>query len=406
MYQTEYRVSFWCLKRYTENWIDEHVMAQLGLIGAGESEVMLYVQHPDPFGTRLQALHFDSSTNLSELEGEDNQRFIRWEMSFTLNTVVHRAPLTPDPAIAGASGAGYDFIDQVVPADAFGVRPGVNEDPEAQVGTDFSTPLTSQSHNLFRLVPRKYDPHHDVWPLVGGASVVPSPLTPDGKSDVSALQVSVTAPADQADLTNRPVRLDADGYAILSLAFRYRADAAIDLDVYSNDGQHTPPAAPTWTSALQDTLPVQSKWTRVHRFTVVTEPIFDVSLSGTGVAAVGNFARVDVRHLRSQTKVAPSSTVVGGAETTYDWTGLVASQPYLIVVVLTPAAASGTLTVNDDDTAPSFVKTEPVDDSVNQGAVVLMQPLNTSLQLVAPNSLSIAAIYAQRYYGAFAGHEL
>lgn len=398
MYKLEYRVTFWGLKRYTEAWIREFLMAQFGRIGAGESEVFLMVTHPDPFGSLRQALHYDSSSDLSTLEGDDSQRLIRWEAAFTMNFVFLRAPLVPPPEIAGAGG-GVPYLDQVVPASEDLTVQGEGEDPLDQPGADFSEAITSQSHNLFS--PYTLPSNVSAWPVAGNATVeLPARLP-------GVLRIRVEDPTDQADLTNRPVGLDPQGVALLSVAFQYLADDPVGLDVFSNPGTHAHPAPPVWKSALQDTLPAQAHWTRVQRFTLVTQPIMDVSIRGTGVEADAKFRRIDVRHLRSATKIAPSTTTpVAGPATQYDWAALTPRQPYLLVVVLTATGASDTLTAQDDVASPVFTKTEAVDDAVHQGAVILLQPQDVSLRLVVPDTLTVAQVYAQRYPGVFAGHEL
>lgn len=403
MYRIEYRVNFWSLKRYTEAWLTEFLAAQFGRIGAGESEVFLQITHPDPFGTLRQALHFDSDADLSVLEGDDSQRFIRWEVAFTLNAVFLRAPLVPPAEIAGPGG-GLPYLDQVVPATAELAESTVTDSLDAP-GTDASIAIGAQSHNLYR--PYTFPSNVSQWPVAGDALVEISRVTPDGRRDLGALRIEVDDPADQVDVTNRPVALDADDVAILSVSFQYLSDAAVGLDVYSNPGTHVPPAAPAWLSALQDALPARPRWTKVQRFTLVTQPIMDVSLRGRGAAAVARFARIDVRHLRSPvTKLAPTTTTPGVGDVTYDWTGLNVRQPYLLVVVLTPTGASDTLTAQDDLTSPVFTKTETVDDNVNQGAVILLQPQADALRLVVPDTLTVAQVYAQEYHGVFAGHEL
>jgi hypothetical protein len=403
MYRIEYRVNFWCLKRYTEAWVREFLMAQFGHIGAGESEVFLPITHLDPFGTILQALHFDASSDLSTLEGDDSQRFVRWEASFTLNAVFYRAPLVI-PASYAAAGGGVDYIDQVVPASEDLTVQDEGDDPLDQQGADFSSAITSQSHNLYR--PYTLPSNVSQWPKAGAATVEISRVTPDGRRDFGALRVTANAPADQVDVTNRPVQPDVDSVVLLSVSFQYLSDALIGLDVYSNPGTHVHPAPPVWRSALQDALPARPKWTKVHRFTLVTQPIMDVSIRGRGVLALARFARINVRHLRSGTKVLPTTTTPVGPDTQYDWTGLTLRQPYLLVVALTPTGASDTLTAEDDVTTPVFTKTEALNDAVHQGAVILLQPQADSLRLLVPTTLTVAQVYAQGYHGVFAGHEL
>lgn len=385
-YQTEYRLNFWSHKRYTMNYLVEWVMSQLGPIGAGESEVFLPVVHADPWGTHLQALKYDTAASLSDLEGE-GQRYLRKEYSFRFSVKHFRLPTSTSGPIC------------VVQPQYALLADGVDADDLTAI--DFA-PL-SESGNLFSLFtePKLFSSE---WPKSGtNATVAHSVLTPtDNRNDPTALKIGVTASTDVVEVASKPVWLDGSSRALLSVSFQYQSDEATQLEVWQRDGTQDPPV---WTSVKLLPLPAQSDWTRVHFFTVLTQPIFDITLVGAGSAAVVRLAQIRVRHLFEGTTIAPGAPVVGGSTTTYEWTGLT-DDPHLVVVAFTASGASGTLQLDDDSSSPSASRTETFDDSQQLGAALLSQPLTSTLLLTVPNGLSIAAVYAQRYDGAYAGHEL
>lgn len=388
-YRTTYRVTLWTNKRYTIEWMREWIFSQLGRIGAAETEVFLTVQHAAPWGPMLQALRFEGAANLSELEG-DKPRYMRSEFTLTLNTLHFRQPT----AVA-------DFQDTVAVGAAFAAEVDpVLEDLTTLDGVDLAPVI--ESGNLYQpyypppLIPTR-------WPKAGAATVANSTVTPDERPDRGALVLSVTASGDQVDLCNRPIKLDTDTQALVSYSFQYLSDAAVALDVQQHDGSNM--ASPTWTRVDQQTLPVAATWTRVHGFSLVTQPIFDLALIGTGVLATLRIAKLRVKHVHSGTKVAPTSTTVAMGESRNVWTGL-APGTYLIVVALTSAAGSGTVTVEDDQTTPAYSKAEAINTASQRSAVFLVQPKVDSLVVRVPVALTIAAVYLQRYDGAYGGNDV
>jgi hypothetical protein len=388
-YRTEYRATFWSSKRYTMEWMREWIFSQLGKLGAAEPEVFIQVQHADPWGPLPQALHFDGSADLSELEG-DKPRYLRSEWTFTLNTLHFRAPVGvtdfQDTVAVGAAFA--DEVDSTLIA------------LEDLTGVDLF-PATL-SGNLYQpyypppLIPTR-------WPKAGSATVANSTVTPDDRPDRGALLVTVETPSDQVDLLNRPVKLDTNGYAILSYAFQYLSDVAVDLDVQQHDGTNM--TAPVWTRVDKQTLPVAAEWSRVHGFTLVSQPIFDLAIIGTGSLARSRFAQLRVKHVHSGTKASPTSSSVVSGNTRYLWTGVLA-QPYLVAVVFTAAAGSGTVTIENDQASPDFTRSEAVNTSTQRSVVFLVQPKATSIVLRVPLALTIDAVYLQRYDGGYGGNDV
>lgn len=388
-YRTEYRATLWSAKKYTAAWLQEWVMSQLGLIGAAEAEVFIDVEHAEPWGTLKQALRMDGSNDLSELEGVQ-PRYQRHEISFTLNTLHFRQPT-----------ALVDFQDGVSTGAAFygEVLPRI-EAIEDLTGVDLA-PAT-MSGNL-------YEPYYPPalistrWPKAGGATVSNSTVTPDEVPDRGALKVGVTVAADQVDITNRPLGLDGDNHAIVSYAFQYLTDVPVDLDLQQHSGANM--AAPTWTRVDLQRLPISEDWSRVHGFSLVTDNIFDLALIGTGTLATLRIAKIQVKHVRSGTKVSPTSTTPVGFNNKHVWTGL---QPgaYLIAVGFTSTPATGTITIEDDQLTPTYTNTDVIDTTKQRSSVFLVQPASASIALLVPLALSIAAVYLQRYDGGYAGSDL
>lgn len=91
MYLINYTVDFWMLKKYTEAYIYEWVMAQLGRLGAGSSEVMIPVDHGDPWGVKIQGARMTSMVDNSDLEViEADRRYLRWTATYELNSILFR----------------------------------------------------------------------------------------------------------------------------------------------------------------------------------------------------------------------------------------------------------------------------------------------------------------------------
>lgn len=388
-YRTEYRVTLWSRKKYTMEWMREWLFSQLGQIGTGEAEVWIPVMHAAPWGTLQQALHCDGSSDLSQLEG-DKPRDLRSEFTFTLNTLHFRLPTsTADPINTEVVAAA--FTNDVFPT---------IDDLDDLTGVDLA-PATA-SGNLYLpyypppLVPTK-------WPKAGAATVSNSTVTPDDRADSGALLLGVNASADQVDLVNRPLTLDLAGFAVLSYAFQYLSDAPVDLDLQQHDGSNMD--TPVWTRVEKRTLPASAAWARVHGFTLVSQPIFDFALIGTGTVATLRIAKIRVKHIKSGTKAAPTGTSVVSGNNRLVWTGLLA-QPYLIVVVFAFGAATGTVVANNDVTAPTYAVNDPVNTAFQHSSVVLIQPKDTSIELLVPLALTIAAVYLQRYDGGYGGNDV
>lgn len=392
MHQVEYRLNLWCLKHYTLAYMQEWILSQLGLLGTAETEVWINVDHGDPWGTLLQAMRLTSNNTLHNHEGEEDQRYFRHEFSFTLNTI-HFRPVAETHPYVDTIDPRVSWVDGVAGTD------GVTTEPDA-LG-DSIVPVVASS-NLYRpYVPPALVPTQ--WPTAGNATVDISSLAPPSAPARSTLVVGVTDTTDIADFANVPMHLES-GRAILYIHFRLLSDAATVLDVFQNDGSHTPGTTPAWESCRQIALPAQDAWRWGSFFVLVTQQIVDVSVRGSGVAAVARFGNLSVRRLSPATEIAPATgPVVEGADNVYTWTGLEMAA-YLVVVPLT--SGTGTAQAENDDTAPTETVSETLDDSVNQGAVLLLQPLTTTLALRVSTSLTIAAPYAQRYDGAYAGYEL
>ncbi len=385
VYYTPYRVTFWCAKRYTEAFLREWIMSQLGRLGVADSEVLIQVDHRDPWNKQWQNLRFEGLSDLSDLEG-DAQRMLRFEASFRLRTLHMR----PDVATS-------DYLNAVQAPQTF-LQSGDGSDTDAfDRDADLSN-APSISDNLFTPY---YTTAQDIaakWPRTGGATVRRSPIAPaDGKVE-DTLELSVRAVTDGVGIVNKPVFLTAaspDNYALLSVAMRYRATAEVSLRIEERTG--VTPAV--WTPVRSVVLAERTAWTDFQFFTLLDQPIFGLDLLGQAIASTVHLTDVSVRHVYAQPRISATGSSLGyNGGTLFTWNGLPTHQSYLLVVV--PSAFSGTWSVRieDDESSPNNVITRLFNAAAERGLVELIQPKASSIGVTLPSGFTAADLYLQPYY--------
>ena len=364
-YRTEYTLTFWSLKKYTDAHIREWVYSNFGKIGAGNAEMFLPVTHDAPWGVMNQSFKLVGSSDLSELEG-DQPRYIRTEFQFSLRTWIMHKTTSSAPVV--------DRVGSEVPDAA--------TETWGNVG---------QSGNLFFIpTPALYVPSS--WPRTGAAKVA---LNVD-----DSMHLTVGSTLDSVELLERPITLGGAGLATVSTAFTYRSTAGAYLEVGQRD-----PTTGVVTTAFELLLPAAPAGKKVHVFTVVQKPIFNVSIVGAGTAAVVDVSEIDIRHLNDQWLSSPDERVDAGTHWHYRWNTLV-SQPYLVVAQIVSTPGPVTFQVDDDATAPAFTRSQVLDSTVNVGAVFLAQPKASSLVVKAPKTVALASLSLHRYGSAYHGHEV
>jgi hypothetical protein len=132
-------------------------------------------------------------------------------------------------------------------------------------------------------------------------------------------------------------------------------------------------------------------------FTLVKQPIYSQAIVGTGVASVAHLADVEVRHVRTLAKTAPTSATPAGGVTTHAWSGLTDSVYLLVIVFDETAGGSGVVIVRDDATLPASTRVFTVDVSTQVGFVVVAAPVSASLEVEVPDALTVDDIYVQTY---------
>ena len=460
-YLTQYRLTFWCEKKYTHAYFIEWLMSQLGAVGAGYTEVYIPVQHAQPFGTQLHALRYLGSANMDDLEGA-HPRHIRKMLSFTLRSWFMR-----QPPVAG-NGA----------SPVFNVRQDQNilaQDGTSVIDSEVAPGrLNWGTFNLYNSLSTNIAGSVAAyWPSYGAAVVTQAAANAPGRTQ--DLTVSVTAATDIVPLLDRIIPLNSYGYNLIRIAGMYQSSAAAELTV-SNDGVtvDTTVAAGTvgftattsrvvsagtlavtvagnaWTlvpslantsataqvyTATTNTngtvtvtfgdglsnggkpvgavvltygsssaiptfsaaLPAATAWTPFQIYAVTEATRFQVNIAGTGVAANVTLSGTDVRVLNIPSKVAPSSWSSSAGTTKYNWTGL-AYQPYIAVVVYMVNGAPFTVTVSNAASAPTTVATLPCAVSTF-GVGALLQPTGTTATLSLPTSVAVTDIYLLPYTG-------
>lgn len=398
-YRTPYTVSFWMTRRYTEAFIREWVLGQLGARGLNENETLIPVVHDEPWGLIRQALRFDDMADQSELEGEE-PRWIRFDATFNLRTWLFKV-VRP-----GADEVQRIGLDTRTEATSERVLAGDEEGDEA-LG---ASPEAVWSENLY-IVPIPNVFLATVMVKTGDATVEPGILAPRGKPRRDDLHIQVEVQADAVTVGEWPIVPDADGVAVYSYTFEYLASDPVELETLQRD-----PIADTIASADSFVLPRARRWERFHLFTLVRgeggpaavedRRTLILRVAGIPPAAVQDvhLHALDIRHVVSQTKMAPTTTVSGGGFVTRTWTGL-AKQGYLVILVLTaPSGGLHVATFTNDAAVPTTTVQRSLDASVNAGAAVLMQPDRDSLVLKVPTGMTVEAAYIQGFDGPFNGH--
>lgn len=392
-YLTDYTATFWCHKRYTEAYIREWIMSQLGAVGAYENEVFLQIPHDPPFGLQPHSMRMESSADLSDLEGEE-QRFIRFEYSFTLRTWVMREAVVEENPV--------HFIGEDV---CLGAESDGRTSEGGTLAESVPAGIALISENLYRN-PFSESRTPGLWPRTGVARVKVGSLAPD-RRPVNALQVTVETEEDSALLAERLLKIDTVSNGILSVSFNYMANRDATVEITERDYADSPESL---YSADVYSLPATGrKWGCVHRFTVVSEPAFLVNLVGTGDPGdenVINLDRIDIRYVQQpQTKIVQDEIVpvAGGDE--YRWAAL-APVPYLLILVLSSTTGAAVIEARDDVASPQHIQQRTVEQNVNVGGVFLIQPLASTLALKVPTGATLASAYLVRYAGAYNGSDV
>ncbi len=384
-YKTEYRVTFWFLKKYTDAYIREWIYGQLGNRGAAENEMFIPVVHDEPWGTILHSLKMTGSSDLSDLEGE-GARYFRKEFTFSLRTWIMKPETTE---------GGY-------PVEVAGTDSHHLEGDEGALLE--ASDLSVQSFNLFRVrVP--LNRLQELWPLEGDATIEESAEFPEDVIGGIPLtfRIGVAEQADKAHILETPSILDGDGLDLFSLALQYQASGRVEVEFMQRDlGTESP------TSADSLILPATSRWAKVHYFTLVDKAMYIARLAGIGNQDAQEvlLSQLDVRHIFPQTKVTEDDQIDLGTETKYRWFSL-AREPYLCIISVTATTSgSNIVTVEDDAGSPAYTSQRVVDSSVHVGAVFLVQPKTDSLALRVPKTTTVSAVYIQRFSGSYKGHSI
>lgn len=402
---TTYRLTFWCLKRYTEAYIAEWMYTRFGAIGAGNREVYLPVQHQAPFGRQLHSFKWIGTGDQSDLEGE-SPRYIRMTMTAMLRTWFMRgtwASARREPPVHAVQRQGWSEADLAATNSWWGSgNLWTIRDP-----TDFNSLAT--------------------WPVDGAATVAA-----DG---TGGLVATLPSDADRVQLIELGTALLPNGYQILQVAGQISTDASVELFVDQFFGDPTPVPLRLMPKIYPDppAIPVVSSFSPVmltpelsgefrigaevwaqsvpagdvtfHEFTLSEGLRFVYGVQGG--PAVATLSKINVRQIGDVTPhLAAYQIVDGGTEWVYHWNALEV-RPYLIVVrVVRPAAAGAQITVDNDETSPTFSRTRGIAASRSLGVVILIQPLSGTLRVHIPKTLAVLEAYARPFDGPFLGGTL
>jgi hypothetical protein len=388
-YLTTYTLTFWCYKQYTDDFMREWIMGQLGNVGAGNFETYIPVNHPAPWATMNQSLKFQGWQDQSVLEGRD-VRYKRFQATFLLRTWVMK---NMPPEIPNAEKASVDFF---VPATA-------SADPYlALVGTGVDT-STQYTGNLFSSAPLLSPaqiPYR--WPKSGNAGVDVGKIAPCRSPSVRPLNTllfAVKDTTDTADIGEWSAWQDGNGLSIFSLSFDY---SAIASPVNLVAGQRAP-GTPTRTPVYSASLPSQRIWTPIHQFILFNQPIASLFIAGAGTLGKIWLANINVKHIfTSSNPFAPN----GKNNTEAVWTQLNNTTQYLCVVEVSSFDMDDVVSVDDDASSPTATRSQSLSVAGAVGVVLLSQPINGSLRVYWPETTVVSNIWVQPYNGGYNGSVL
>lgn len=371
-YRTQFTVSFWCRKAYTDDYIREWLYPQFGNIGAGNSETYIPVKHAEPWGTMIQALRFDGSDDQSVLEGQD-PRYKRFNFIFTLRTWIMKLTVAEasraETVVMGS--AGYVVVPtdaDPIPVDAPGVTP-------YETGNLFTIPMP-----LYKV--------DTLWPKTGDATVRPA-IDPR-----SQLSIVVTESDDTVDLGEWLTEPDIT-QSIFSVWFDYASTGPVSLIAGSRQ-----PVDDVRVETTLLTLPKKLKMGAVHRFALFDKRLASLSFAGTGFAASITVRNVHVSRVTLASPISPTTTT----STQATWDGLVYA-PYLLCVKITSAGSGDLITVHDDAVSSGYTESRRADYYIGSGIVFLIQPSGVSLRISWPMTTTVAIVWVQRYYSTYHGND-
>lgn len=347
-YIIQYTATFWCLKRYTAVFIDEWVASQLGTLGAGPYEVMLNIDHAEPFGTQLHGMTWTGATDLSDLEGA-GQRYIRRQHTFEMNAFLFPSPeQTQDTPLSRVCLEMLDLTNQVF--------------------LDYFDAL----------------PHPSRW-LTEGNAVAKQDTDDGGGLGLITLPDQGDSVTVHAWPTTIYEEGEADEHGLVNLSLEYKSDGPAWLDMIQDgdDGEELVyrikmPASP-------------SGWVPLHRIIAVTDKAAGLRFSRYPVDKVDNlrFRRASVHNLPEPTRAYNSGASQSGPVTTLVWDNLDAST-YVAVVI---PDADATVKLHDDATSPETTKEFSFIASRHKGVVLHIQPKADTLSLEVEDGAGVVTAY-------------
>lgn len=375
-YRTPYTASLWCLYRYTEAYIREWFMAQVGQPGAGADELFLQIQHAPPWNTQLHSLRLESVNDNSELEGA-GPRAIRVDFQFNMRQAWLHPMVDEVPPVDFTAHRVYTY------ADGGEIERPATETVTATLGT-----------NLFR-PPWEFDD------ACGGSAQTVDERTVGGEVFQG---VRVRNPADTVAIAGYPLRTDQEGLALVSLSLQYRASVpavllAQQADLYLDTAL---------TVADRYDLPASGRmWRQLHRFAFLDQRGFQATITGAGSPDAGTvyLRGVAIRALRPPYGgIAPGAPVpvAGGVE--YRWPSL-PREPFLVgLSIATTGGVTLTLAWRNSIAGATVTESRPVNDTAQRSTVFVGIPLNGTMALFVPTGASLARVLAVPYAGPYDGN--
>lgn len=388
-YTINYTVDFWMTKKYTEAFLYEWLMGELGHLGAAPNETFLTVDHAEPFGKKLHGFKLMSFSDNSDLEMIDSdRRYLRFTATFSMYGLLFRKPeegskpvLRINTKVGDASPIDGRTHADAVELDSVNVEMDVFRDQG---------------------VPEKY--LNGYFDRDGDVDVKRSLLTADGRIDIfhgrprnnewGAYRFAL--PDDASSATVGGLKLPSGGQ---TLVFRF-AFLNPEEEAYFciTDG--------FGVNIQKWVLPVTKKWLRFETFAHIDG---NFALCWGKDSGSASFLHVDkIRHAFAQTSgfaISPTSDSVVGGSQVVEFSGLDPKKAYVVYGTLLNTTADFDIVLSNDVASPTVVETVPISGGnwTSFGLVVQPAPSGNTVSVEGTVTDAFSSISMVEYRGSVKG---
>lgn len=391
-FQLPYQVDFWMAKKYTEAWLYEWLLEQMGRPGAAPNEAFIEVDHGEAWGVQLQALKLNSLVDTTQIEEvENDRRYLRFTADFSLNgLLMHPVERQVSPLLKVVTHHHNTLL-----ADGITNVDGVHLETSVAAMNFYGDDGTVEDRYL-----------NAYFEKSANIDVKRSKKSSDGRiNQFTGKTLDGSLNYGVFEFTYKEAGYVGFGGLklpgtknLLAVRFRYLSPAT-PLTFQVTDGFGNP--TQTWA------VPRTKKWMQFECFTWFSGNFgmrWDSPLAG---------AVVNVDHIQHQWvqegeagEIIPSSEVPGSGEFTHTFTGLNWKKGYMIVGEWLNTVGMVDIVIKNDAVSPTHQESVTVDLGLSKNFGFIAQPKhqgNTVTLTTVGTPVNIALVRAYEYLGSIKG---